>query len=189
MKIKVDYKAQAPLGYLIHEVARLMKRRFEDEASMQEVTLPQWRALAHISNQDGMTQKALARAVDTDPMTMSGILDRLEKRGLPIGQTFRIPDRRQGLDGRQSLPPRVQLQLCHLLDLVSQGLAQAQHAVHGGGLDLSNLLEVECCLKCIHLHLPVGNPVYAAKDRIRSLHASPLFCRRGRDSLIRPFPR
>lgn len=82
MKIKVDYKAQAPLGYLIHEVARLMKRRFEGEASRQEITLPQWRALAHISNQDGMTQKALANAVDTDPMTMSGILDRLEKRGL-----------------------------------------------------------------------------------------------------------
>lgn len=82
MNVKADYKAQAPLGYLIHEVARLMKRRFEDEASMQEITLPQWRALAHISNQDGMSQKALARAVDTDPMTMSGILDRLEKRGL-----------------------------------------------------------------------------------------------------------
>jgi DNA-binding MarR family transcriptional regulator len=82
MSLKSDYKTQAPLGYLIHEVARLMKRRFEDEASMQEITLPQWRALAHVSNNDGMTQKSLAKAVDTDPMTMSGILDRLEKRGL-----------------------------------------------------------------------------------------------------------
>ena len=85
--IKRDYKAQAPLGFLIHEVARLMKRRFEEDARL-EITLPQWRALAHISNNDGMTQKALADAIDTDPMTISGILDRLEKRGL----VERFPD-------------------------------------------------------------------------------------------------
>jgi len=82
MNLKQDYKTQAPLGYLIHEVARLMKRRFEGEASMQEITLPQWRALAHVTAYEGITQKALADAVDTDPMTISGILDRLEKRGL-----------------------------------------------------------------------------------------------------------
>lgn len=82
MNSKSDYKSQAPLAFLIHELARLMKRRFEDEARLQEITLPQWRALAHISNNDGMTQKALADAIDADPMTISGILDRLEKRGL-----------------------------------------------------------------------------------------------------------
>ncbi len=82
MNLKQDYKTQAPLGYLIHEVARLMKRRFEDEASMQGITLPQWKALAYISANDGITQKALAAAIDTDPMTISGVLDRLEKRGL-----------------------------------------------------------------------------------------------------------
>ena len=82
MNLKQDYKAQAPLGYLIHEVARLMKRRFEDGASMQGITMPQWRALAHVSAHEGITQKALADAIDTDPMTISGILDWLEKRGL-----------------------------------------------------------------------------------------------------------
>ena len=82
MNLKQDYKSQAPLGYLIHEVARLMKRRFEDEASSYGITLPQWRALAHISNNAAISQKALADAVDADPMTISGVLDRLEKRGL-----------------------------------------------------------------------------------------------------------
>lgn len=77
-----DFKHLAPLGYLIHEVGRLMKRRFEDEAKSHGVTLPQWRALAQIALKDNITQRALADAIDADPMTMSGILDRLEKRGL-----------------------------------------------------------------------------------------------------------
>lgn len=77
-----NLKSQYPLGYLIHEVARLMKRRFEEEAKTHGVTLPQWRTLAQIATFEGITQARLAAAADTDPMTMSGVLDRLEKRGL-----------------------------------------------------------------------------------------------------------
>lgn len=77
-----SFKLRAPLGYLIHEVARLMKRRFEDEARAHDITLPQWRTLAQIASDDHVTQAALAAAIDADPMTMSGILDRLDKRGL-----------------------------------------------------------------------------------------------------------
>ena len=80
--MKMSSKHSVPLGYLIHEVARLMKRRFEEQARTHGITLPQWRALAQIAQNDCISQVALASQVDTDPMTMSGILDRLEKRGL-----------------------------------------------------------------------------------------------------------
>lgn len=82
MKKETGIKTQAPIGYLVFEVGKLLKRRFEDEANSHGITLPQWRALAHISAFEGISQKTLADAVDTDPMTMSGVLDRLEKRGL-----------------------------------------------------------------------------------------------------------
>lgn len=75
-------KSRAPVGYLVHEVARLMKRRFEDEARLHDITLPQWRTLSQIAVNDAVTQAQLAANVDVDPMTMSGILNRLEKRGL-----------------------------------------------------------------------------------------------------------
>ena len=75
-------KARAPMGYLIHEIARLMKRRFEDEARLHDITLPQWRTLSQIVLNEGVTQAQLASNIDVDPMTMSGILNRLEKRGL-----------------------------------------------------------------------------------------------------------
>ena len=75
-------KMRAPMGYLIHEVARLMKRRFEDEARLHNITLPQWRTLSQIAINEGITQAQIAANIDVDPMTLSGILNRLEKRGL-----------------------------------------------------------------------------------------------------------
>jgi len=76
------FEKEKSIGFLVHEVARLFRRRFEDEARIHGVTLPQWRALIEIYKNEGISQVALAGYIDTDPMTMSGILDRLEKRGL-----------------------------------------------------------------------------------------------------------
>lgn len=77
-----DPTRENSIGYLIHEVARLMRRRFEDEASVHGFTLPQWRALAEIYRNEGIAQVSLAAALDVDQMTVSGIVSRLEKRGL-----------------------------------------------------------------------------------------------------------
>ena len=66
---------KAPVGYLVQEVARLFRRRFEYEARIHGVTLPQWRALAEIHRQEGISQVLLAGCIDTDPMTLSGILE------------------------------------------------------------------------------------------------------------------
>ena len=73
---------QAPIGKLIFEVSRAFRRRFEDEARPHDLTLPQWRVLGELARQGGISQVTLAAAIDTTPMTMSGILDRMEKRGL-----------------------------------------------------------------------------------------------------------
>ncbi len=77
-----DPVKETSIGYLVHEVARLFRRRFEDEARLHNFTLPQWRALAEISRNAGISQVALAACLDTDQMTVSGIVSRLEKRGL-----------------------------------------------------------------------------------------------------------
>jgi MarR family transcriptional regulator, transcriptional regulator for hemolysin len=76
------FDKEKSIGFLVHEVARLFRRRFEDEARTHNVTLPQWRALIEIHKNEGISQVSLAGCIDTDPMTLSGILDRLEKRGL-----------------------------------------------------------------------------------------------------------
>jgi MarR family transcriptional regulator for hemolysin len=77
-----EFRQRIQVGYLVHELARLMKRRLDGEARLHKITLPQWRALAHVGKHAAITQSALAQALDTDPMTISGVLDRLEKTGL-----------------------------------------------------------------------------------------------------------
>lgn len=80
--MKADIPKEQTIGYIVHEVARAFRRGFEDEARAHGLTLPQWRALGVIDQENAITQVALAGQIDTDPMTVSGILDRLEKRGL-----------------------------------------------------------------------------------------------------------
>ena len=70
------------IATLLHDTTRLLRRRFDIAAKEYGLTLPQWKALGAIHRQDGITQVALSGALDIDAMTLSGILDRLEKRGL-----------------------------------------------------------------------------------------------------------
>src|SRR5262245_28185228 len=77
-----DLTRDNSISFLVHEVARLMRRRFEDEARLHGFTLPQWRALVEIYRNEGISQVSLAGCIDTDQMTVSGIVSRLEKRGL-----------------------------------------------------------------------------------------------------------
>jgi DNA-binding MarR family transcriptional regulator len=74
------------IAQLIHEVAKAFRRRFEDAARQHDLTLPQWRVLAELFRQGSLSQVRLASAAATDPMTMSGIVDRLGKRGLVARQ-------------------------------------------------------------------------------------------------------
>ena len=77
-----SFNTDAHIGYLVSEVSKVFRRRFEEVAKRHDLTLPQWRVLKELSLEDGLSQVALATAIDADPMTLSGILDRLEKRGL-----------------------------------------------------------------------------------------------------------
>jgi DNA-binding MarR family transcriptional regulator len=46
--------------------------------------MPQWRVLAQLSIDDGLSQVALAGRIETDPMTVSGLIERLEAKGLVV---------------------------------------------------------------------------------------------------------
>jgi len=78
----------APFGYMIHDAAKLLRRRFEEHARDHNLTLPQWRLIGQLSKRDELQQSAIAGLIEADPMTVSGILDRLESRKL----VERFPD-------------------------------------------------------------------------------------------------
>lgn len=70
------------LGFLIHDVARLLRTRFEQKARGSGLTRTQWRALAHIQRQDGINQAKLADILEVEPISLARLIDRLEKSGV-----------------------------------------------------------------------------------------------------------
>jgi DNA-binding MarR family transcriptional regulator len=71
-----------PLGFLLHEVARLLRRRFEQNARGSGLTRSQWQVLATLANNEGINQSGLADLLEIEPITLCRIIDRLQARGL-----------------------------------------------------------------------------------------------------------
>jgi MarR family transcriptional regulator, transcriptional regulator for hemolysin len=69
------------LGFLINDVARLMRRRFDREAQALGLTRAQWSVLFHLHRNEGTTQACLAQLMDIQPITLARLIDRLEADG------------------------------------------------------------------------------------------------------------
>jgi DNA-binding MarR family transcriptional regulator len=70
-------------GFLLHDVARLLRKRFEQKAkSLNGLTRSQWQVLAHLARHEGIGQSALADILEIEPFTLGRLLDRLEAAGL-----------------------------------------------------------------------------------------------------------
>jgi MarR family transcriptional regulator for hemolysin len=70
------------LGFVLHEVARLLKRRFEQKAKGLGLTRSQWQTLAYLNIHEGIQQGKLADILEIESITLVRILDRLQARGL-----------------------------------------------------------------------------------------------------------
>lgn len=70
------------LGFLLHDVARLLRKRFEQKARGMGLTRAQWQVLAQLARREGIHQGGLADILDIEPITLVRILDRLEAASL-----------------------------------------------------------------------------------------------------------
>lgn len=73
-----------PLGFLVGDIARLLRRRFERALTAADtgLTAAEARTLAFIEHYPDQRQGALAERLGVEPMTLCGFLDRLETAGL-----------------------------------------------------------------------------------------------------------
>jgi DNA-binding MarR family transcriptional regulator len=69
------------LGFLLHDIARLMRKRFDARARGFGLTRAQWQALAYLRRQEGINQSGLAEALDLEPITVGRLIDRMEEAG------------------------------------------------------------------------------------------------------------
>ena len=67
---------------VMHDVARMMRTRFDQRAREYGMTRAQWIILARLERQPGMTQNEMAGLCEVEPITVGRLVDRLEANGL-----------------------------------------------------------------------------------------------------------
>ena len=135
------------LGFVLHDVGRLMRKRFEQQAVHLGFTRSQWLVLLHLAKNEGIHQAGLAEILEIEPISLVRILDKLESRGL-IERRQHPTDRRIWLlfldpKAHESLTPlhdigditraealaglshTDRLELCRMLDAIKANLVEA----------------------------------------------------------------
>ena len=70
------------LNFLLHDVARLLRKRFEQNARGSGLTRSQWQVLTYLAQNEGIDQSGLAELLDVEPVTLCRIVDKLQASGL-----------------------------------------------------------------------------------------------------------
>src|SRR5258705_7043158 len=70
------------LGFMLADVARLMRRDFKQRLKDSWLTHAQARVLVHTSRNEGIRQIELAEMLEVQPITLARLLDQLAEVGL-----------------------------------------------------------------------------------------------------------
>jgi DNA-binding MarR family transcriptional regulator len=68
--------------FLLPDVARLLRRAFDERARSIGVTRPQWRVLITLDRNESINQGGLADLLEVEPITLCRMVDRLQEAGL-----------------------------------------------------------------------------------------------------------
>ena len=67
------------IGFLISDIARLMRTHYNRIMKPNGLTSTQWRVILHLKRLDGQTQSELADVLDMGKVSLGGLIDRLEE--------------------------------------------------------------------------------------------------------------
>jgi len=111
-------------GFLVSDVARMLRENFRITAPELGLTLAQARVLVHLSRNEGISQVALAAILEIQPITLLRQIDRLERAQLVERRAHPTDRRAQQL----YLTPRSQ----PLVERIFERSAQDQERVMAG---------------------------------------------------------
>ena len=129
------------LGFLLADVSRLVRRRFDSRARGLGLTRAQWRVLAQLRRREGINQTALAEILEIEPITLGRHIDRLVEKGF-VERRADPADRRAW---RLHLRSEVQPVLDQLRDM--SGLTSREALVGISEADANRLIELLLTIK------------------------------------------
>jgi MarR family transcriptional regulator, transcriptional regulator for hemolysin len=83
------YDPERSFGFILHDIARLMRKRFDQRARALGLSRSQWQVLAHLQRHEGINQSGLAEILEVESITLGRLIDRMEE----AGWVERRPDR------------------------------------------------------------------------------------------------
>lgn len=72
---------QRNFGFILHDVARLLRITYDRRVKDLGLTRSQWWVLTHLYRNDGITQSELAEILELEKPSLGRLLDRLEAKG------------------------------------------------------------------------------------------------------------
>ncbi|MCT2400815.1 MarR family winged helix-turn-helix transcriptional regulator [Novosphingobium mangrovi (ex Huang et al. 2023)] len=132
------------VGTVLAQVARLMRRAFDERAREIGVTRPQWQVLSVLLRHEGIKQGGLAEILEVEPITAGRMIDRMQDAGL-VERRDDPADRRAWrlyLTGRgREIMDRLQPLARETSDQTLSGISEAETAALLGTLEkmLENL--------------------------------------------------
>ena len=69
------------VGFVLSDVARLLRRNFNRRVQSLGLTQAQWMLLARIARQQGARQAQLAEVLEMQPISVARLIDRMEAAG------------------------------------------------------------------------------------------------------------
>jgi DNA-binding MarR family transcriptional regulator len=76
-----DLELERSFGFILHETARLLTRRFDQQAKSIGLTRAQCQALAYLARHEGINQTGLAELMDIECISLARLIDRMEQAG------------------------------------------------------------------------------------------------------------
>jgi DNA-binding MarR family transcriptional regulator len=77
-KPRIPGTSEGAFGFLLHDIAGLMRKNFNQRVQHLGLTQAQYRVILHLSRCEGLQQVALAERLEIQPITLARLLDKLE---------------------------------------------------------------------------------------------------------------
>lgn len=157
--------APSHLGLLVSDIARLLRRNMDRRLQALGLTQAQWRAIGRLSRSQGMTQAALADALEIQPITLTRLVDRMQRDGWVERRTH--PRDRRAV--QLYLTPRSQPILEEMHARAAETLGEGTRGVGAGTLKqlLDTLEEIKKNLVAAEIAVPQSKSPGARHGRRR----------------------
>jgi DNA-binding MarR family transcriptional regulator len=76
-----DYDLNRSFGFVLHETARLLTKRYDQRAKFLGMTRAQIQLLAYLVYHEGINQAGLAELLEIEPISLARLIDRMEQAG------------------------------------------------------------------------------------------------------------